>query len=258
MSPGDRRGSRVPDGMHPVNEPPVSADLVAARAAVLNDRLRAAAARAGRDPDGFRIVAVTKGFPIEVARAALAAGLSRLGENRVQEALPKVEAFPDAEWHLVGHLQSNKARPAVRAFAWIHSIDSLELLRRVDGIAHDENRRPDVLLQVNLSDERSKSGFDERWFVDAVGPDGPLSVAARQLTSARLRGLMTIAAAGATQGAARATFRRLRELRDRLAGSLGAELPELSMGMTSDAEAAVAEGATIVRIGTALFGPRPG
>lgn len=244
--------------MRPVDEPPVSAELIAARAAALTDRLRAAAERAGRDPEGFRIVAVTKGFPIAVARAALAAGLSRLGENRVQEALPKVEALPEAEWHLVGHLQSNKARPAVRAFAWIHSVDSLELLRRIDGIAHDEDRQPGVLLQVNLSNEPSKSGFAESWFADAIGADGQLTVAVRQLTSARLRGLMTIAAAGATEAEARATFRRLRLLRDRLAGSLGADLPELSMGMTADALAAVAEGATIVRIGTALFGPRPG
>lgn len=244
--------------MLPVHEPRISADLIASRFAALSERLRTVAEHAGRDPGAFRIVAVTKGFPLEVARAALQAGLGRLGENRVQEALPKVEALPDAEWHLVGHLQSNKARPAVRAFAWVHSIDSLELLRRLDGLAHDESRAPAVLLQVNLSAEPSKSGFDPEWFGAEIGPRGAVTRAARQLRAARLRGLMTIARAGADEAEARRTFRALRELRDRLAASLETDLPELSMGMTADAEAAVAEGATIVRVGTALFGPRPG
>lgn len=243
--------------MLPVEEPPVTAELIRSRAASLIGRLRQVAAEAGRDPDGFRIVAVTKGFPLEVARSAVAAGLSRLGENRVQEALPKIEALSGAEWHLVGHLQSNKVRPAVRAFSWIHSVDDLDLLRRIDGIAHDEGRAPAVLLQVNLSAEAVKSGFEAGWFATAIGPGGEVTTTAAQLGSARLRGLMTIARAGADEAEARDTFRRLRELRDRIAASIGAELPELSMGMTADAEAAVAEGATMVRVGTALFGPRP-
>jgi PLP dependent protein len=242
----------------PTDEPPVTADLVRARAAALTDRLRAAAERAGRDPGGFRLVAITKGFGVEVARSALAAGLTRLGENRLQEALPKVEAVPAVEWHLVGHLQANKVRPALRAFSWIHSVDDLDLLRRIDAIAHDEGRTPHVLLQVNLSAEASKSGFEEAWFAGAIGSGGEVTTAVERLGSARLRGLMTIARAGAGEDEARNTFRRLRALRDKLAESLGQELPELSMGMTADAGAAVAEGATMVRVGTALFGPRPG
>ena len=244
--------------MRPVDEPRISADLIASRTAALVQRLRNAAERGGRDPGGFRIVAVTKGFPLEVARAAIDAGLVSLGENRVQDALPKIAALPGAEWHLVGHLQSNKARPAVSAFAWIHSIDSLELLRRVDGLAHDNDHSPALLLQVNLSAEATKSGFDADRFAAGIGPAGEVTEAVRHLDAARVLGLMTIARAGADEPEARSTFRRLRVLRDRLSASLGTELPELSMGMTADAEAAVAEGATIVRVGTALFGPRPG
>lgn len=244
--------------MRAVDETPITPELVGTRLAALTARLRAAADRAGRDPDGFRIVGITKGFGLDVARAAVAAGLARLGENRVQEALPKVDALPAVEWHLVGHLQSNKARPAVRAFECIHSVDDLDLLRRLDGIAHDESRSPSILLQVNLTAEASKSGFDRDWFAGAIGPGGAVTLAAEQLMSARLRGLMTIARAGADEAEARATFGRLRNLRDGLADVLGRDLPDLSMGMTADAAAAVAEGATIVRVGTALFGPRPG
>ena len=243
--------------MLPVDEPPLTLDLVRQRHERLLERLRQAAERAGRDPDGFRIVAITKGFGTEVARMAAAAGLSRLGENRVQEALPKVSAVPDAEWHLVGHLQSNKVRPAVGAFGWIHSVDDLALLRRLELIAHDTGRQPQLLLQVNLSGEATKSGFDAGWFAEQASGTGELRGEIGALRHARLRGLMTMARGGADETEARATFRRLRELRDLLESSLGDSLPELSMGMTADAEAAVAEGATLVRIGTALFGPRP-
>lgn len=186
---------------------------------------------------------------MEVAHAAFAAGITLLGENRVQEAEPKVAAIPRAEWHLVGQLQRNKARRAVRAFAAIHSIDSVELLERVAALADEERRRPRVLLQVNVSGERTKAGM------------APHEVG-RAETIAAVRahgvvGLMTIAPLGADQAAARAVFRRLRFLRDELQQASGTALPELSMGMSGDAEAAAAEGATLVRIGTALFGPRP-
>ena len=243
--------------MLPVDEPRLSADLVRERHERLRARLREAAERAGRDPDGFRIVAVTKGFGIDVVRMALETGLRRIGENRVQEALPKVAAVPDAEWHLVGHLQSNKARQAVAAFHWMHSVDGLPLLRRLEAIAHDAGRQPQLLLQVNLSGEATKSGFEGQWFEAETAGRGELGVAIRELRHARVRGLMTMARGGAGEDEARATFARLREVRDRLEASLGTELPELSMGMTADAEAAVGEGATLVRVGTALFGPRP-
>jgi PLP dependent protein len=240
----------------PVDEPPLTEELIRERHDRLRERLRHAAERAGGDPDAFRIVAVTKGFGTDVVRMAVEAGLRRFGENRVQEALPKVAALPDAEWHLVGHLQSNKVRPAVGTFGWVHSVDDLALLLRIEAIAHDTDRHPQLLLQVNLSGEATKSGFDPDGFAASAG-QVELIDAIRSVRHARVQGLMTMARAGAGEDEARATFRRLRELRDALADSLGAPLPELSMGMTADAEAAVAEGATLVRIGTALFGPRP-
>jgi pyridoxal phosphate enzyme (YggS family) len=232
-----------------------SADEIAERHAALRARLDRTAVAAGRQPDAYRIVAVTKTFGVDVVEAAHGAGLRRFGENRVHEALPKVEAVPDAEWHLVGHLQSNKTRAAAHAFDWIHSVDSLDLLRRLERVAHDDDRSPSLLLQVNLSAEPSKSGFERGWFnAQAADPSGELVGAVAELRHARVVGLMTIAAAA---GDPRPVFAQLRRLRDALEQSLGFALPELSMGMSGDADAAVAEGATLVRIGTALFGPRP-
>jgi pyridoxal phosphate enzyme (YggS family) len=221
---------------------------IAARAMGLRARLDAAATRAGRDPRDVRIVAVTKTWPVEVARAAFDAGLTALGENRVQEALPKVEALPAAEWHLVGHLQANKARPAVTAFVWIHSVDSVALLRRLDAIAHDTGARPRLLLQVNVTDEPQKAGFAP---ADLESSD--LVDAMRAARAARVEGLMAIARAGVDP---RPAFAALRHLRDELRARSGLPLDELSMGMSGDVEEAVEEGATLVRVGTALFGPR--
>ena len=235
-----------PAGRAYVSEPP-TVEQILARHERVTARLRAAAERAGRDPDDFRIVAVTKGFGIEVARAALEAGLTRLGENRVQEALPKIQALPAAEWHLVGRLQRNKARKAVGAFAMIHSVDSLELLRRLEADATEAGLGPRLLLEVNESGEPTKAGFAPEQLEDM---DAPLSD--------RVVGLMTMARHDADAEEQRRTFAALRLLRDRLQERTGISLPELSMGMSGDAEAAVAEGATLVRIGTALFGPRPG
>jgi pyridoxal phosphate enzyme (YggS family) len=210
-------------------------------------RLARAAEAAGRDPDAVRLLAVTKGFGVSVVRAALEAGLTSLGENRVQEAIPKVESAPDADWHLVGRLQSNKVRPALRLFRTIHSVDSFELLDRIQRIAHDDGHRPCFMLQVNAGAEAGRAGF----------APADLEAAAARLREARgVVGLMTMAPAGGAPDETRAVFRSVRELRDRLRHSTGLELPELSMGMTSDAEEAVAEGATLVRIGTAIFGPR--
>lgn len=222
-----------------------TADELRERHAVLLRRLRERAESAGQDPAALRIVAITKTWPIEVAGAALVAGIERLGENRVQEALPKVEALPDAEWHMVGHLQSNKARRAFEAFDVIHSVDSPVLLARLDELAHDLGRTRSLLLQVNVTGEGTKSG---------LLPDELSTVVAPR--SARLVGLMTMAPNAVSEGEARAIFARLRGLRDELQERLGIGLPELSMGMSADAEAAAAEGATLVRIGTALFGRR--
>lgn len=244
--------------MQPIEEPRLTAGLIADRYQRLMARLRAAAERAGRDPEAFRVVAVTKGFDATVVRLARQAGLHRFGENRVQEAPPKVAAAPDAEWHLIGRLQANKVRPAVRSFAVIHSIDSLDLLRRLDRIAAEEARRPLALLQVNLSGEPTKAGFDPAWFTAELRHPGPLLTTLATLGAAQVTGLMTIGVAGAPTAEARLLFGRLRQLRDELVQRIGRPLPDLSMGMSGDAEAAVAEGASLVRIGTALFGPRPG
>ena len=232
--------------MEIVGDEPPTAERIRERHERLLTRLRDTAAANGHDPDRLRIVAVTKTWSIEVARAALDAGLTRLGESRVQEAEPKIAAVPQAEWHFVGRLQSNKARRAVRGFSVIHSVDSLDLLRRVRELAAEEVRQPALLLQVNISGERAKAGF---------APDA-LQADAEVLASPGLVGLMTIAPMGASVEEARAAFARLRELRDRLEQIAAIGLPELSMGMSADAEAAAAEGATLVRIGTALFGPR--
>jgi pyridoxal phosphate enzyme (YggS family) len=184
---------------------------------------------------------------VEVARAAVDAGLPMLGESRVQEAEPKIAAFPWPEWHFVGRLQSNKARRAVRAFEAIHSVDSEALLDTLVRVAAEERRSPRLLLQVNVTGEATKAG---------LSPDAARAMAPR-LREVPVVGLMTIARMDASQDEARATFRRLRELRDELEQAAGVGLDELSMGMSADAEAAAAEGATLVRIGTALFGPRP-
>ena len=242
--------------MLPIDEFTLDPELIRARYAALLGRLRTVAEAGGRDPDAVRVVAVTKGFPIEVVRAARQAGLTRFGENRVQEALPKVAAVPDAEWHLVGRLQANKARAAARAFAMIHSIDSLDLLRRLDRIGVEESIGPTLLLQVNISGEASKAGFELAWFEDQARRQGELHATLRDLAAARVAGLMTIAPAGVPDREARSVFARLRELRDALQEVAGRPFPELSMGMTADAEAAVAESATLVRVGTAIFGPR--
>lgn len=220
-------------------------DALRARYERLLARLRQVAEANGHDPDRLRIVGVTKTHPIETVRAAVAAGITRLGESRVQEAEPKVAAAPDVEWHFIGRLQSNKVRRAVGAFEVVHSVDSMVLLERIDRISAEEDRHPRVLLEVNVSAEAAKAGLAPDELPAVVAPG-----------AVPLVGLMTIAPMDADFDAARAVFRRLRELRDELEQRLGIGLPELSMGMTADAEAAAAEGATLVRIGTALFGPR--
>jgi PLP dependent protein len=242
--------------MLPVDEPPVTPDLIGERVATLTGRLRAAAVVAGRDPEGFRLVAVTKGFGLAAVRAAQAAELTVFGENRVQEAAPKVEAVPDAEWHMIGRLQSNKVRLALGLFPTIHSVESLELLQRIERIAHDDGHRPRLLLQVDTSAAGGRVGFAGNWFGEqARDARSDLVRTLRALRTASVVGLMTMAPVDGTPPSQH--FVTLRELRDELQATAGLPLPELSMGMTADADAAVAEGATLVRIGTAIFGPRP-
>ena len=226
---------------------------VADRLSTVRARIDAAARGAGRDPFSVRLVAVSKTFPIEAVRDACAAGQRDFGENRVQEALEKIGAAADLDvrWHLIGHLQTNKARKAAAAFAMIQSVDSVELLRRLDAAASEAGRTPDLLIQVDLAGEATKSG--------ARPEDVPAILdAATACRAARVVGLMTIPPIPDTPEDARPWFRRLRELREKwlAAGTPPAWLRELSMGMSGDFEVAVQEGATIVRVGTAIFGAR--
>jgi pyridoxal phosphate enzyme (YggS family) len=221
------------------------------RLTAVRSRIAAAASRAGRDPGAVRIVAVTKGHPLTTAMEAAAADLLDLGENRVQEALGKMDAWPQpaVRWHLVGHLQRNKARLAVGRFALIHSLDSVRLADAIEAEAAVRQLAQDVLVEVNVAGEAQKSGC----VLDEVLA---LMEHAAALAHVSVRGLMAMAPLTDDVGAQRRVFARLFALREELVGH-GFRLPELSMGMTNDFEAAVEEGATMVRLGTALFGERP-
>lgn len=224
---------------------------IAGRLALVRQRIEAAAARSGRPASAVTLVAITKTVPVEAIRGALAAGAKTLGENRVQEAREKIAALPAAaEWHLVGHLQTNKARLAVGLFDRIHSLDSIRLATELDRLGADTGRRVRCLVQVNVAGEVQKNGAAE----DEVRP--LLEVVSR-LPHVTVEGLMAIPPFLSDPEAVRPFFRRLRLLRDALAAD-GFSLPDLSMGMTNDFEVAIEEGATLVRIGTAIFGPRDG
>lgn len=230
-----------------------AAGTAADRLAEVRARIDEAARRSGRDPSGVRLVVVTKDVSADRVREAVAAGATDLGENRAQELERKMDELagiePAPRWHFIGTLQRNKVRQVAGRVAMIHSIDSAELGRAVAERAAAAGETQDALLEVNVSGEVSKHGLApaETWSVVASLAGVP---------GIRLRGLMTIAPAG-VPSEARAAFRGLRELQDRLRSELGGGgLGELSMGMTGDFEAAVEEGATIVRIGTAVFGPR--
>ena len=233
---------------------PTIAEVVAANLTTVRGRLEQAARAAGRDPATIRLVAVSKTFPADAVRAAAVCGQLDFGENRVQEGLQKIRATADQplRWHLIGHLQSNKAKKAVESFALIHSIDGVDLLRKVDDAAVALERTPEVLVQVDMAGEATKFGAPE----DSVAA---IFEAAESLRAARLVGLMLLPPFAESLEEARPWFRRLRELRDRLAaqGVPAARLRELSMGMSHDFTVAIEEGATMVRIGTAIFGERP-
>lgn len=216
-------------------------------------RIDAAARRAGRDPSDVRLIAVSKTFSADHVRAAWSAGQRDFGENKVQEALQKIGETADIEirWHLIGHLQSNKAKKSAASFASIHSVDSVELLRKLDSAAGEAGATPEVLVQVDLAGEDTKFGAaaeDARRIVDATPT----------LRAARMSGLMLIPPWNEDQEQTRPWFVRLRELRDAWVGEgvPAASLRHLSMGMSHDFEAAIEEGATMVRVGTAIFGKR--
>jgi PLP dependent protein len=226
---------------------------IATRLAEVRQRIDAAALSAGRDSSSIRLVAVSKTFPIESVREAWLAGQRDFGENRVQEALQKIGAGTDLDirWHLLGHLQTNKARRAAGAFSTIQSVDSVDLLERLDRAAAEAGTAPELLVQVDLAQEATKFG---------APPDEARRIlaAAGRCQAARVRGLMTLPPLPDTPEDARPWFRQLRDLRDRwqAEGVPGAMLAELSMGMSGDYEVAIQEGATIVRVGTAIFGSR--
>ncbi|HET7696400.1 MAG TPA: YggS family pyridoxal phosphate-dependent enzyme [Vicinamibacterales bacterium] len=226
---------------------------IAANLTSIRQRIAGAAAAAGRSPGSVALLAVSKTFSADHVRAACAAGQRDFGENKVQEGLQKIGETADLEirWHLIGHLQSNKAKKAAAAFAAIHAIDSIDLVRRVDAAAAEAGASPDLFVQVDLAGEATKFGAPEA--------DVPAIVrAAAGCRAARLRGLMLLPPWFDDPEQARPYFRRLRDLRDRLVadGIDPDRLRDLSMGMSHDFEVAIQEGATLVRVGTAIFGKR--
>jgi len=226
---------------------------VASNLDAVRRRIETAARRVRRSADDITLVAVSKTFPAEHVAAAAAAGQRIFGENRVQEGVEKVDALRhlDLEWHLIGHLQTNKARRAAAAFACIESVDSLELLNRLDRAATQAGTRPRILIQADLAHEDTKFGADEATV-------GALVAAALKAQGVDLCGLMIIPPNPERAEDSRPWFRRLRELRDRLVagGAPAASLRELSMGMSHDLEVAIEEGSPMVRVGTAIFGSR--
>jgi hypothetical protein len=216
----------------------------------VQQRIRAACDRAGRAPESVTLLAVTKGQPPEVVSEAGKLGLAFFGENKIQEAKAKIPLSPGRlRWHFIGHLQSNKCRDAVELFEMIQSVDSLHLAQEISKRAEQVGKRTPILLEVNLAGEASKFGYR---------PDA-LEAELNQINALpriEIHGLMTVPPWTSNAENVRPVFRQLRELKGRAEQVLGAPLPHLSMGMTGDFEVAIEEGATIVRIGTALFGPR--
>ena len=228
-----------------------------ARLESINRRIAAACERAGRRSSEITLVAVSKTVPVARIREAIEAGVSTLGESRVQEAAAKIpelrrlSAERKVQWHLIGHLQSNKARRAVELFDAVHSVDDLKLAERLDRIAGESGKRLPIFIEVNIGGEESKSG---------VAPGEVLSLCEQigKLQSLELKGLMAVPPFSDNPEDARPFFRQLRRLRDeaRRTGVVGARFNDLSMGMSDDFEVAIEEGATFVRIGSALFGAR--
>ncbi len=224
---------------------------IAANVARVRQRIARAADRAGRHPDEIALVAVSKTFPAKAIRAAYDAGLREFGENRVQEFEAKQPKLADlsATWHLIGHLQSNKARRAAQLFDRVDSVDSLALAQKLDSAAAEFGKRLPVLIEVHLGGEATKSGVAE-------GDLAALAEGLSALAHLELRGLLAIPPYSDDPERARPHFRKLRELRDSLSVRLGHPLPKLSMGMSHDFEIAIEEGATEIRLGTELFGAR--
>lgn len=227
------------------------AETVRERAARVAEQIARAAQRSGRQGSDIRLVGASKMQPAALIGEALEAGVTAFGENYVQEAEEKIRAYPQAEWHLIGKLQRNKVKKAVSLFAWIQTVDSAEILEEISRRAAEGHRVIPVLLEVNLGEEESKAGVAEGQVIRLVE-------AARELPGVTLKGLMAIPPWADDLEGSRPYFRRLREILARCVslGGAGAGMTELSMGMSNDFEAAIEEGATMVRVGTALFGSR--
>ncbi len=214
------------------------------------ERIKAATSRSGRRPDSVRLVAVSKTHPPEAVQALAEAGHDLFGESRVQEAKAKIPLLPARlKWHFIGHLQKNKIRQALPLFDLFHGVDSAELAIQMDRIASETGRITRILLEINVAGESSKFGLNQESAPSALDKIAGLRYV-------ELHGLMCIPPPVKKTDDARVYFAALRELRDQLEERLGAPLPELSMGMSGDFEAAILEGATLVRVGSALFGPR--
>jgi len=232
--------------------PGTAANSIAENLTRVREGIDRAAERCGRHADDITLIAVSKTFSAEAIRAAYDAGLRHFGENRIQEMQAKRPqlAGMDATWHFIGHLQSNKVRPAVELFDRIDAVDSVPLARKLDAAASEHGKRLPVLIEVHLGGEASKSGVEP-------GALPALAEAIGLLAGLELRGLMAVPPYLDDLERARPYFRQLRELRDALSERLGRPLPALSMGMSHDFEVAIEEGATEIRVGTALFGARP-
>ena len=216
----------------------------------VRQRIANACERSGRAADSVQLVAVSKTFPAEAVQAAHEAGQNCFGESRLQEAQPKVEQLPDNfDWHFIGRVQRNKVRKILPLFGTIHGIDSLKLAEHTDRIAGELGLRPGVFLQVNIGGEESKGGFDP----DQIEGESEALV---RLSHLRILGLMSIPPAGPDSESARPWFIQMRELKERLDPAMDADFTELSMGMSGDYEVAIEEGATMVRVGSAIFGGR--
>ncbi len=218
--------------------------------AKVRERIAVAAGRAGRAPESVKLIAVSKTFPAEAVQSAYAAGQRLFGENKVQDLALKNTALPkDIQWHMIGHLQGNKVKSAIENADYIHAADSVKLLRRIDRLAGELGRSPKVLLEINISGEESKFGADAELVKE-------LARNAAECGNISVTGLMTMAPFGVSESGLRSVFSSLRKLRDALELEFGLDLPELSMGMSGDFEIAIEEGATMVRIGTSIFGGR--
>jgi PLP dependent protein len=216
----------------------------------INENIQKYTLDAGREENEVRLLAVSKTYPNEAILEAYNCGQRMFGENKVQELEIKVPALPDdIEWHLIGHLQSNKVAKAVELAEYIHSVDSVKLINRIDRLAEGKNKKPKILLEVNISGEESKFGVDEAELEKMVE-------AASGCENVKLVGFMTMAPFNVDENVLKLVFSSLRKLRDSIEEKYSIALPELSMGMTSDYDTAIEEGSTIVRIGTAIFGKR--